>query len=168
MSAAGGSSLLGTAVLESGGISLGNSASQEWAYRGSEVGGAAGGGGSVEQQRQSITQAIGLLENSQLLQQDAVLRDIVQIIVNRLHASPRKQQNSPQRVVVTTEHGTQVQSVETATQTDGNLGRFREKRIKPLAKGKLRRGFGDGHSCSLSDSDVPSDQTGGEGDRCAR
>jgi hypothetical protein len=27
-----------------------------------------------------MTQAIGLLENSQLLQQDAVLRDIVQVV----------------------------------------------------------------------------------------
>lgn len=114
-----------------------------------------GGGGSVEQQRQSITQAIGLLENSQLLQQDAVLRDIVQIIVNRLNVSPEKTENPPQRVVVTSDNGTQVNSVETATQTEAP--KFKEKRIKPLAKGKLRRG--EGQNCSLSDSDVPSDQT---------
>ena len=151
---AGGTSLLGTTVLEAGGISF-NNTSTDWAAR-SEA------GGSVEQQRSAITHAIGLLENSQLLQQDPVLRDIVQIIGNRLslnHVNAQQSSNPPQRVVVTSDSGTQVNSVETGTQTDGNLGQFKEKRIRPLAKGKLRRGFGDGQNCSLSDSDVPSDQT---------
>ena len=128
-----------------GGISMNNSL---------ELGHSRDAGGSVEQ-RHSITQAIGLLENSQLLQHDAVLRDIVQIIVDRLNASVEKQHNQPQRVVVTSDNGTQVNSVETGTQTEAP--KFKEKRIRPLAKGKLRRA--DGINCSLSDSDVPSDQT---------
>ncbi len=112
-------------------------------------------GGSAEQQRHAITEAIGLLETSQLLQHDAVLRDIVQIIVDRLNA----QHNEPQRVVVTTDNGTQVNSVDTSTQTEAP--KFKEKRMRPLAKGKplARARRGDGINCSLSDSDVPSDQT---------
>jgi len=141
-----GSSLLSTSVLEAGSISVNHSL---------DMGSSRDVGSSVEHQRQSITQAIGLLENSQLLQQDAVLRDIVQIIVNRLNASPEKQQNPPQRVVVTSDNGTQVNSIETATQTE--VPKFKEKRMQPLAKGKLRRV--EGQNCSLSDSDVPSDQT---------
>jgi len=144
-SSAAGSSLLGTSVLEAGGISINHSL---------DLGSSRDVGTSVEHQRQSITQAIGLLENSQLLQQDAVLRDIVQIIVNRLNVSPAKQHSPPQRVVVTSDNGTQVNSIETATQTE--VPKFKEKRIRPLTKGKLGRV--EGQSCSLSDSDVPSDQ----------
>jgi len=113
---------------------------------------------SLEHQRQSISQAIGLLENSQLLQQDAVLRDIVQIIVNRLNARPSARPhadaNPRERVVVTSDNGTQTYSVETGTQTEAP--KYKEKRIRPLVKGKLRRA--EGQNCSLSDSDVPSDQ----------
>ena len=112
-------------------------------------------GGSAEQQRHAITEAIGLLETSQILQHDAVLRDIVQIIVDRLNA----QHNQPQRVVVTSDNGTQVNSVDTSTQTEAP--KFKEKRMRPLAKGKplARARRADGINCSLSDSDVPSDQT---------
>jgi len=106
---------------------------------------------SETDQRSSLQRAIVLLQENELLAEDLVLRDLLQICLNRL--STTNHQRKGDRVVFTSDSATQVVTVETGTQTD----------VKPKEKKMKTKRLREKHNCSLSDSDVPSDNTESKG-----
>uniref|UniRef100_A0A7S4PEK9 Uncharacterized protein n=1 Tax=Guillardia theta TaxID=55529 RepID=A0A7S4PEK9_GUITH len=108
----------------------------------------------VQDQKSNIQSSILLLQQSQLFQSDPVLRDLLRMIVSRINTSHQQQRQKQQneRVIVTSDSATQVQTVEAFTQTEA--AEFQERRLKA---NKLKNRRLDGQGCSLSDSDVPSD-----------
>lgn len=105
-----------------------------------------------QEQRDALQTAITLLQQNEILQQDAVLKDLLQICVSRLTTSQQRLERSSGagRVVVTSDSATQVVTMEAQTQTD--MPQFKEKRMRAKRRGER-------HNGSYSDSDVPSDNT---------